>query len=281
MVGLDGLSGVSNHNDSVILCAGGNCLRLRKSRGKSYFWVEIIHTTGQAGLGRTQLCIMDCGGHEIHCGHLHLSWSLRLPLWQIENYSLLEHDPLTHFTCLLLDEVLWSTVWTCSQTPGFKLCLHMAFTHFWFPEMLSTSHEEWFEAKEAFLTQASTGKCTLPIEPEPCPLFTKLFRKAVLESLNALNCNYAFLISQEEFDYDTMDGDEGVHQLSVQLCLCAILCGQVSGNSDKPTEQGTRQPTLSGPDLGRRVHHCAHRCLSFLLSPLHIPPTLELSIQRW
>lgn len=184
----------------------------------------------------------------------------------MENYSLLEHEPLTHFTCLLLDEVLWSTVWTCSQTPGFKLCLHRAFTHFRFPQMLSTNHQEWFEAKEAFLTQASTGKCTLPIEPEPCPPFTKLFRKAVLESLNALSCNYAFLIAQEEFDYDTMDGDGGVYQLSVQLCLYAVLCGLVSGSSDDPTEQGTRQPTRSGPDLGRKVVLIAVSHFSSLLS---------------
>ena len=49
MVGLDGLSGLSNHNDSTVLCADGNCLRLRKRQGKPYFWFEIVHTTGQVG----------------------------------------------------------------------------------------------------------------------------------------------------------------------------------------------------------------------------------------
>lgn len=48
VVGLHGLSGLSNHNDSVILCAGGNCLRLRKSQGKCCVWVEMVHRTGWA-----------------------------------------------------------------------------------------------------------------------------------------------------------------------------------------------------------------------------------------
>lgn len=105
------------------------------------------------------------------------------------------------------------------------------------------------------------------------PTIYKSFQKSCFGIPECCGLYYTFLVAQEEFDYDTMDGHEGVHQLSVQLCLYAILCGQVS-DSANPAEQGTGQPTLSDSDLGRRVVLITVSHFSFLLS-------IFPSVWRW